>query len=170
MSTRRSKRTLQTKTVHFGTNTDKQLKDYKIFVFDLDNTLVLHKAESNYASEYHMKVKHFLIYLKDNEKKIYLATHNSNPAEYLTKIDVPPLLFNDIIKETKDLDPIFNNIMDYTSKKDMILEILHNNTDLTTSDIVFFDDHPYNINEVESINVKSVYVDELKGIIFNDIY
>lgn len=43
-------------------NTDKQLKDYKIFVFDLDNTLYLHKVDQNYAEIYHKKVKNLLVY------------------------------------------------------------------------------------------------------------
>lgn len=151
-------------------NTDKQLKDYKIFVFDLDNTLYLHNVEQNYAEIYHKKVKNFLIYLKDNDKILYIATHNFNPDNYLNLINIPPLLFNGIIKETKDVHPMINNINDYTSKKDMILEILDRQTNLTTDDIVFFDDHSYNIKEVEKINVKSIYVDDLKGINFSDIY
>jgi hypothetical protein len=44
------------------TSTDKQLKDYKIFVFDLDNTLYLHKVTGEYRDVYHRKVKNFLNY------------------------------------------------------------------------------------------------------------
>lgn len=64
---------------------------------------------------------------------------------------------------------MLNSINDYTSKKDMILEIVEH-TNLTTNDIVFFDDHNFNIKEVEKVNVKSVYVDDLKGIDFSEIY
>ena len=51
-------------TIDIGINTDKQLKDYNIFVFDLDNTLYLHKVDENYAEIYHKRVKNFLMYVK----------------------------------------------------------------------------------------------------------
>ena len=129
------KRKIETKTVEL---TDKQLKDYKIFVFDLDNTLFLHNVNKNYAERYHKKVKNFLIYLKDNDKKLYIATHNSNPIEYLNMINISPVLFNGIIKETKDVHHMINSISEYTSKKDMILEILQSNIFSTKDDIIFF--------------------------------
>jgi HAD superfamily phosphatase (TIGR01681 family) len=156
-------------TVDKEINTDKQLKDYKIFVFDLDNTLYLHNVDNVYANIYHKKVKNFLMYLKDSDKILYIATHNFNPDKYLNRINISPLLFNGIIKETKDVNPILNSINDYTSKKDMILEIVEH-TCLTTDDIVFFDDHRFNIKEVEKLNVKAMYVDENKGINFSEIY
>lgn len=156
-------------TVDVEINTDKQLKDYKIFVFDLDNTLYLHNGNKIYTDEYHKKVKNFLVYLKDNDKKLYIATHNFNPIKYLDKLNITEL-FDGIIKETKNVHPSLNTIMEYTSKKYMMLEILNNHTDLTKDDIIFFDDHNYNIKEVESINVKSIYVNQLKGINFSEIY
>jgi HAD superfamily phosphatase (TIGR01681 family) len=159
----------EVKVVDKEMNTDKQLKDYKIFVFDLDNTLYLHKVDQNYAEVYHKKVKNLLVYLKDNDKILYIATHNFNPDNYLNRINISPSLFNGIIKETKDVNPMLNSINDYTSKKDMILEIVEH-TCLTTDDVIFFDDHSFNIKEVEKLNVKSIYVDDLKGINFSDIY
>lgn len=153
-----------------GTNTDKQLKDYKIFVFDLDNTLFLHKVDQIYSEKYHRKVGNFLNYLKDSDKLLYIATHNFNPDNYLNRINIQPLLFDGIIKETKNVHPMLNHITEYTSKKDMILEILDKHKDLTKDDVVFFDDHMFNIKEVESINVKCVYVNESKGIDFSEIY
>ena len=148
-----------------GINTDKQLKDYKIFVFDLDNTLYLHNNEN---SSYHKKVKNFLVYLKDNNKKLYVATHNFNPVFLLDKLNITEL-FDGVIKETKNVNPMLNSIMEYTNKKDMILEILKD-TDFTTEDVIFFDDHEYNITQVNSIGVKCIYVDDFKGINFSDIY
>jgi HAD superfamily phosphatase (TIGR01681 family) len=141
------------------------LKDYNIFVFDLDNTLYLHKVENE---SYHKKVKNFLVYLKDNNKKLYVATHNFYPKNLLDKLNITEL-FDGIIKETKDVYPTLNSIMEYTNKKDMILEILKD-SDFTTDDVIFFDDHEYNIHQVNSINVKCICVDEFKGINFADIY
>lgn len=157
-------------TVNVGINTDKQLKDYKIFVFDLDNTLYLYNVDNIYTEEYHKKVKNFLIYLKDNNKLLYIATHNLYPVDYLNQINIPQLLFNGIIKETKNVHPMRNSISDYTSKKDMILEILDKNSNLTKDDIIFFDDNQYNIDQVKSIGVKCIYVDKFKGINFSEIY
>jgi HAD superfamily phosphatase (TIGR01681 family) len=152
-------------------NTDKELKNYKIFVFDLDHTLYLHKVHEFdvYYKTYHDKVKNLLTYLKDNNKLLYIATHNTSPDYYLNKINIKEL-FDDIIMETKDLCHKKNSIKEYTSKKDMILEILEKNIQYTLEDVLFFDDHPYNIKQVNSIGVKCIYVDELKGINFNDIY
>ena len=110
----------------------------------------------------------FLVYLKDNDKRLYIATHNFGPSRWLHRIDIAPL-FNGIIKETKNVNPYINHINEYTSKKDMILEILDKNSEFTTDDVIFFDDHEYNIKEVESINVKSIRVDARKGIDFNEI-
>ena len=84
-------------------------------------------------------------------------------------INISPVLFNGIIKETKDVHHMINSISEYTSKKDMILEILQSNIFSTKDDIIFFDDHIYNIKEVESLNVKSIYVDEYIGINFSEI-
>lgn len=163
------KQKLESNTIEVGTNTDKQLKDYKIFVFDLDNTLYLHNVDQNYAEKYHKKALNFLMYLKDCDKLLYIATHNFNPKFLLDKINISPL-FDGIIKETKDVHPSLNSIVEYTSKKDMILEILDKHKNLTKDDVVFFDDHNYNIKQVESINVKSIYVNDYKGIDFSEIF
>jgi HAD superfamily phosphatase (TIGR01681 family) len=151
------------------TSTDKQLKDYKIFVFDLDNTLYLHNVRGEYRDVYHKKVKNFLNYLKDYGKLLYIASHNLEPKCLLLELEIPLITFDGIIKETKDVNPHSNTISEYTSKKDMICEILENHKDLSYEDVVFFDDNKYNIKEVESINVKSIYIDESKGINFSDI-
>jgi hypothetical protein len=52
----------------------------------------------------------------------------------------------------------------------MILEILDKHKDLTKDDVIFFDDHTFNIKEVEKLNVKSIYVNESKGIDFSEIF
>ena len=151
------------------TNTDKELIDYKLFVFDLDHTLYLHHADEQYANEYHSKVKNMLNFLKDKGKLLYIATHNKSPEYYLDKINIT-LLFDGIVKETKH---VYNEtkIDDYTNKKDMILEILNEdcNKKYTINDVVFFDDHEYNITQVRSIGVKSILVESLKGINFLDL-
>jgi HAD superfamily phosphatase (TIGR01681 family) len=149
------------------TNTDKELIDYKLFVFDLDHTLYLHDANEQYANEYHSKVKDMLNFLKNKDKLLYIATHNRSPEYYLDKINIT-LLFDDIIKETKCI--YGGKIEDYTNKKDMILEILNKdcNKIYNINDVLFFDDHKYNITQVCNIGVKSISVDSLKGINFSE--
>lgn len=156
-------------TADVGTNTDKQLKDYKIFVFDLDETLFLKKVDPVFADDYHKKVQSFLTFLKENNKLLYIATHNSFPNGALNFLGINSIL-DGVIKETRDVNPVANDIEDYTDKKDMILEILDNHKDLSTEDVVFFDDNDYNIKKVENINVKCVYIDNTVGIKFSDIY
>ena len=124
---------------------------------------------ADYVKNENTKVKNFLMYLKDNGKILYIATHNFKPSNYLNQINIPPLLFNGIIKETRDVHPSLNSITEYTSKKDMILEIMEKEM-CDISEIIFFDDHNYNISQVESINVKSIKVDPIKGIDFSINY
>jgi HAD superfamily phosphatase (TIGR01681 family) len=145
---------------------DKQLIDYKIFVFDLDDTLVLHKAEKPYALEYKSRMIKFLVSLKKQGKFIYIVSHNREPDEVLYYNNIPLYLFDDILGETKLLSKHVNKIEEYTSKKDMVIKILNRHKDLAKDDLVFFDDHKYNIKQVESINVKSILVDKYIGIIF----
>ena len=152
------------------TNTDKDIKDYKLFVFDLDYTLYLHST-SKYADEYHLKIKNFLEYLKNNNKHLYIATHNLLPMKLLKKLQIEEL-FNGIIKETKDVNPRDHSVKDYTSKKDMLLEILNKieNQHYTNDDVIFFDDNPYNITEVNKIGIRSILVNESSGINLTEIY
>lgn len=151
-----------------ATNTCKQLRDYKIFVFDLDYTLYLHKVDY-YSREYHRKIRNFLLYLIDNGKILYIATHNKTPESYLDELNITNL-FSGIIKELMDVCPIKNGIEDYTSKKDMIYEILSKESNSVMDDIIFFDDNSYNIDVVSSIGAKCIKVDETKGINFSDIF
>lgn len=147
----------------------KNIKDYKIFVFDLDYTLYLH-VHNDYTNDYHIKVKNLLAYLKDNNKHLYIATHHSSPNDLIEELKITELM-NCVIKETKDFNYCYS-IEDYTSKKSMIVEILNRteNKDYTTDDVVFFDDNPYNINEVNECGVKSILVDGLKGVNLHEFY
>jgi HAD superfamily phosphatase (TIGR01681 family) len=141
---------------------------YKIFVFDLDNTLYLHNHEdTDYVEKYHRDVKKAMIYLKENYKKIYIATHNSSPS-YLLKILGIESYLDGVIAEKQDLHPFLNNIHEYTSKLSMIMEILENNPFCAPRDVVFFDDSIYNINQVKNF-VDSVYVDAKIGVSFKKL-
>ena len=141
------------------------LLEYKIFVFDLDNTIILKKVDILYASDYKSKIIKFLSLLKNKGKFIYIASHNREPDEVLYCHNIPLYLFDGIIGERKILSKHINKIEEYTNKKDMILEILSKHKNLSKEDLVFFDDIEYNIQQVESINVRSILVDRYKGIL-----
>jgi HAD superfamily phosphatase (TIGR01681 family) len=136
---------------------------YKVYVFDLDNTLFLHNNEEKYTEQYHQKVKNYLLNLKRDNKKICLATHNKYPRYYIEKLGLDYNFFDIIVYELKDVNPFINSIREYTSKKDMILEIIKK-IGCRKSQVLFFDDNYYNIREVRSINIKSVKVSPTFGI------
>lgn len=144
-----------------------QQSNFKIYVFDLDNTLFLHNSDYEYTDDYHKRVMEFLQGLKARGKILCIATHNKNPEYYLKRIRIFDL-FDYIIHERKNVNCFYNTIEDYTGKNEMIEEIL----DLTKckkEEVIFFDDADYNIKQVEMIGVKSVKVCDQKGINFDDV-
>lgn len=143
------------------------IENYKVFVFDLDDTLYLHDVSIEYREEYNIKIREFLKSLKDDGKIVCLATHNKSPYYYLHKMEIYGL-FHEIIYETKDVTSSKNSILEYTNKKDMIQEILEK-TNVTNEDVVFFDDQSYNIDEVKSLGIASVHVSPKTGILLENI-
>lgn len=143
------------------------IQNYKVFVFDLDDTLYLHRVDLDYREEYTKKIREFLQSLRDMGKILCLATHNKSPYRYLHKMNIHDL-FDEIIYEKRDVSPYYNSIYDYTNKKYMIQEIM-GKTNVSSEDIVFFDDADYNLEEVKSLGVESIKVSPYKGIILEDI-
>jgi HAD superfamily phosphatase (TIGR01681 family) len=143
------------------------IHDYKVFVFDLDNTLYLHSVDYSYRQEYTQKIKDFLQQLKDNGKILCLATHNKSPYNYLSRMDIYDL-FHEIIYEKKDVNPWDNSIYEYTNKKYMIQEII-DKTNVSTQEVIFFDDVYYNVDEVKSLGIESIRVSPKTGIILEKI-
>lgn len=138
--------------------------NYKVFVFDLDNTLYLHYADEMYKQIYHEQVRVFLQTLKDNGKILCIATHNQKPHVYLDQLKITSL-FDYIISEKKDLCALLNSIDEYTGKDEMINELI-SKIGCTKKEILFFDDSKYNIKKVESIGITSIIVDGKTGIDF----
>jgi HAD superfamily phosphatase (TIGR01681 family) len=141
--------------------------DYKVFVFDLDNTLYLHKVDVIQKQIYHEQVKIFLQNLKDAGKILCIATHNKYPTLYLDRLKISSL-FHYIISEQKKVHPMHNSIRDYTGKDEMIKELICK-IGCTNEEIIFFDDAIYNTNKVESIGVKSILVSDQTGIEFDKL-
>jgi HAD superfamily phosphatase (TIGR01681 family) len=137
--------------------------NFKAYVFDLDNTLYFASGE---ATKTHSTVKENLEELKKQGKKLFVATHNKHPEIRLKKLGIEDL-FDGIICEKKDVHPWFNSIQDFTSKKEMIQNII-DSCGLSHEDVIFFDDVPYNINEVAQLGVRCVLVDTKTGINFEE--
>jgi HAD superfamily phosphatase (TIGR01681 family) len=135
----------------------KNLKMTKLFIFDLDNTLLLWKVTSNYKLEYEHKLKTFLKKLKKNNYILAIASHNTSPRYYLRKMSIDGY-FDYIIGEYP------------RSKYCMILEILNNiNNNIKKDDIIFFDDLDSNIEECKKNGIISIKVDPKKGIEFDNL-
>ena len=141
--------------------------NYKVFVFDLDNTLYLHHTTRAYSDDYHKKVKKFLVNLKTQNKILSIATHNKNPKWILKQIGIFDL-FDHIVYEQKNVHPWTNTIEEYTGKNEMVQEII-NKTKCKKEQVIFFDDFDYNIKKVEGLGVKSVKVSDQIGIVFQDV-
>jgi HAD superfamily phosphatase (TIGR01681 family) len=144
------------------------IHNYKVFVFDLDDTLYLHRVEVSYRLEYTQKIKEFLQSLKEKGKILCLATHNKSPYSYLHRMEIYDL-FHEIIYEKKNVNSYSNSIYEYTNKKDMILEIL-DKTKMSNEDVIFFDDVDYNIDEVKSLGIETVIVSPKTGIVLEKIH
>lgn len=134
--------------------------NYKVFVFDLDDTLYLHKVNINYKEKYDEKVRAFLKELKAKNKILCILTHNRRPMMYLKSMKIDKF-FDKIVFETKD---IFDKcITNYTPKNEMI-SIIIKEFKCNLNEIIFFDDNDYNIKQIESMGIESVKVSPKHGI------
>lgn len=143
-------------------NQDISIHNYKVFVFDLDNTLYLHSVDYSYRQEYTQKIKEFLQFLKSEGKILCLATHNRQPYYYLNIMEIYDL-FHEVVYEQKDVTPRSHTIYEYTNKKEMLQEIIEK-TNTSNEEVIFFDDVHYNLKEVKSLGIETVYVSPYKGI------
>ena len=143
-----------------NTNVTEEYNKYKLFVFDLDNTLYLHEISKEKREEYEIRLKKMLRVLKKNGKKIGLASFNSNPNKFLIRMDIMKY-FDVIIGEY----PIGKYSRD---KLSMIHEIM-DKTDSCNNETVFFDDLYSNIHKVKQDDIKCIYVIPFIGIEIDEI-
>lgn len=144
---------------------DRRIRYYKVYVFDLDNTLYLHKR--NDKDNIHKEVKRHLETLKSRGKKLYVATHNKYPWDLMREMDILDIVHG-VKYEKKNVHPWMNSINEYTNKAEMINEIIKEE-ECCVDDVVFFDDADYNVMNVRKIGVRSVLIDEKKGIEFDQL-
>jgi HAD superfamily phosphatase (TIGR01681 family) len=142
--------------------------NYKIFVFDLDNTLYLHKANFNYKEEYDEKVRTFLKELKMKNKILCILTHNRKPMMYLESMKIESF-FDKIIFETRNICGLSANYISNYTPKDEMISIIIEEFKCNLNEIIFFDDNSYNIKQIESIGIESIKVSPKDGICLEEI-
>jgi hypothetical protein len=168
------------------TNTCLSIKK-KLYIFDFDNTLLLHYLHSEKRFIYEKKLFRFLKKLKLDNKLLTIVTHNKDPFTYLKANNI--LYLFDIIKTPyeipfKDYHPekfptknykgyhgvqlpplysISDKICIYPPKPDMISEIL-SITGVSKNESIFFDDDRFHVEDVKLSEIESVLIDPLIGI------
>ena len=153
---------------------NKFYKSKKIFIFDLDDTLIL----NNYNNEnYNDKIYKFLIYLKNKGKILAIASHNGAPKFTIKMYNKKILnLFesDDILgaEEVVSKDQITNLDSDisftngdyiYYKKTEMIKKLIKK-YDLKFKDVIFFDNDKGHILDALGENIVSILVDPKDGI------
>jgi FMN phosphatase YigB (HAD superfamily) len=109
-------------------------------IFDLDNTLY-----NPTTNELYPDVIHILDYLKSNNIRMFVCSHNCNGKKLLQD--------HNILHYFEDIACYASNITKIPNMKQLILR---NNIDI--HDIVFFDDIMDNIRDMRQLGIKSVYV------------
>lgn len=143
----------------------KKINNTKVYVFDLDDTLYMH--EMCRPRNYHKKVKQALKKIKENGKKLAIATHRHHPEELLEILDIKSLI-DVIITEKRPVHNSTHDIEDYTPKSYMMREIM-SILKCKKKHMLFFDDSPYNIKKVRGFKVKSILVNPYTGIDFDNL-
>lgn len=128
----------------------------KIYIFDLDHTLLLHKTTPAYRSMYETQLRIFLDHLLKNNKILGIASFNMMPHAVLEELKISHY-FNP------------NLVIGEQSEKNkfcMIMELL-DKTRLEKHDCVFYDDLYENVYHCELNGITSILVNPLKGIEFD---
>ncbi len=123
----------------------------KMYIFDLDGTLVLDYENDDYNEKIVKKIK----LLQKNGKKISLITYNANPFKWIKKNKVE----FDYLYYPEDCD----GLRIYT-KKSIVIKKMLEIFEIKENEAIFFDDNISNIIDVEKNGVKSILVDSEKGI------
>lgn len=152
--------------------------DKELFIFDLDDTLILHNVDLDLRKQYEDKLIPFLNNLKYNGKILTLVTYNTNPTVFLNKYDIlhlfdyiysPQLLTFEEYAMSSDIHHnstiwISGKIVRVCVCKSVIVKQILEKFNCTNDKTIFFDDHSLNIKKVEQLGIQSILVDPLKGI------
>jgi predicted HAD superfamily phosphohydrolase YqeG len=159
------------------------LSNKNVFIFDLDDTISLNRVTPSYKQEYEFKIKYFLEYLKEKNKKLIIVSHNYDPKEvlerkswlhYFDHIEGPK-----IISETENLNNYmhkdvlthvyYNFTISICENKGYMIKNVLNKLNLQKEEAVFFDDALCHVNSVNLIGVQSILVNRNKGIMTENL-
>lgn len=149
----------------------------KLFIFDLDETLISMIKYNKYDRE---KIVQILKKLKDDDKKIAIASHNSNPVRTLAGYPGLYELFDkddilgpirksnyDIKDEYKIYDHYVENrdsVVFYPAKSEMIKQLANKHC-IDLDDVIFFDDDKGYIKQSLDINVTGILLEGKIGLL-----
>lgn len=155
------------------------IHDKEIYVFDYDDTLRLHTIKEKERQIYEDKLYSFMVYLKNQNKKIYLVSYNLNPFKSsLTKsfnerfkklfdglVYPQPIEYDEFQNSDVKYDYTYMSgyFYVYTPKYLDILDIAKKHN-VPTNQIVFFDDNRHQIELARKANIPSIHVSIKFGI------
>jgi FMN phosphatase YigB (HAD superfamily) len=163
---------------------------YDLYIFDLDDTILLHSSNKEYREKYERKVISFLETLQKRGKKLALVTYNTNPRFYLEELGIYHLFsyiytpyitsFDNYKSESFDIKQLDDStvwirrggkgsFVTICKNKHVIIKELLDNLSIPNHKAIFFDDHKLHITSVEKLGVKSILSDPLLGIPFDKI-
>lgn len=146
-----------------------------VYIFDLDDTLLLHNVQEPYRSHYFSKITSLLKDLKRQGKVLCMVTYHCKPHSVMNE-DIH--LFDHIYS------PEVMTITEYQSKgvfpdstvwmsgknvricrsKAVVIREMISKLAFQFDQVVFFDDNPHHVYSVQQLGVHAFLVNPCKGI------
>lgn len=155
------------------------MKCKKLYIFDLDDTILLRNVNDiNYKEKYEKELREMLKNLKKKNKKLAIATYNSEPEKILIQLRIlhlfdyiirpTELTYNQYVSSIRNVRnatvwTIGNNVK-ICWKKNIMVENIMKNLKCSNDETIFFDDYINNVYDVEKIGVKTIHVNKNVGI------
>jgi FMN phosphatase YigB (HAD superfamily) len=131
------------------------VNDYDLFIFDYDATLYILDTDAFKQESYKNRLYDFLYNLKQQGKKLSIASHNVSVHQ--------------CIKNATHLNEFFENEFifgEYPINKSFLVSAIIHKSNCKKEKTIFFDDLLTNILHVQEYGVKSVLIDPYMGIDF----
>ena len=132
----------------------------QLVIFDLDGTLHTYKDMDSSNASLSSDILNMILFLKQKNIKIALASLNSEAAYYLKKYKI--LHFFDFVQYK-------NWTIKGNFKSDLFKEI-HESSKIPYKNMVFFDDKLVYCEEAMDLEIKAVIVDQFKLITWEDLF
>jgi len=130
----------------------------KVVIFDLDNTLH-YNPNSNCDQTLNDHIKDIIVHFKNSNIKVTLASLNSSAPFYLKRYDIFDLF-----------DKVYcKNWTFYGAHKSDFFESICKDFDVSYSDLLLFDDNIEHCEEAKSLGMKTIQVDSVKLLQWDDI-